>query len=63
MEQKSNIDYLGSKIWQLISRSVTATESQALILGFDLIFLVPDLIEEILGLNIDIEAIVRRCLT
>ena len=53
-----NILHYGSNRCQRIARSVMAAEVQALILGFDYAFMIKTLVEEILGTELIIEAMI-----
>ena len=53
-----NIVHYGSNRCKRVVRSVMAAEVQALVLGFDFSFVVKDLIEELLGREIKLEAMV-----
>lgn len=53
-----NIVHYGSNRCNRVARSVLAAEIQALVLGFDSAFLVKDLVEELLGRTIKLEALI-----
>ena len=53
-----NLLHYGSNKCQRIARSVMAAEIQALVLGFDFAFLIKDLVDEILGTDMRIEALI-----
>lgn len=57
-ENNCNIVHFGSNKCKRIARSVMAAEVQALVLGFDYAFIVKDLIEEIIGRSIRLEALI-----
>ena len=56
--ENCNVLHYGSDKCKRIARSVMAAELHALVLGFDYAFLVKDLVEEILGRKIVVEAMV-----
>lgn len=51
-----NIVHFGSKRCKLIAISVMEAEIQYLVLGFDYIIIIKDLIEEIVGSTLQLEA-------
>ena len=53
-----NVLHYGSNKCQRVARSVMAAEIQALTLGFDYAFIVKDLVDEILGRQLRIEAMI-----
>lgn len=57
-EGNCNIVHYGSNRCKRVARSVMAAEIQALVLGFDYAYVVKDLIEEILGRTIMLDAMV-----
>ena len=57
-DDNCNIVHYGSNRCKRVARSVMAAEIQALVLGFDFAFIVKDLIEEILGREVKLEALV-----
>lgn len=57
---RCNILHYGSKRCQRITRSVMAANVQGLILGFDFSFLIKSMVDEILGTNIRILAMIER---
>ena len=59
-QNRCNIVHYGSNRRQRIARSVMAAEVQALILGFDFAFLIKTMIDEIIGRNLEIDAMMDR---
>lgn len=57
-DNNSNIIHYGSNRCSRIARSVMAAELHALTLGFDYAFVIKDLLEDILGRKIKIEALI-----
>lgn len=57
-DDNCNIVHYGSNRCKRVARSVMAAEIQALVLGFDYAFVVKDLIEEILGHHISLDALI-----
>ena len=55
---RCNVLHYGSNRCRRIARSVMAAEIQALILGFDYAYLIKDQLDEILGRDVKIEAVV-----
>lgn len=57
---RCNIVHYGRNRCQRFSRSVMDAEVQALVLGFDYSYVVKDLIEELMGRKLRLEALVDR---
>jgi len=57
-DEKSNIIHYGSSSCKRVTRSVMAAELHALIYGFDSAYLARDILQELLGLRLDIDAYV-----